>query len=159
VYYSSVRDKKNERPLRDERQLERDVNYMQFLSQQGYSLTRRSISMRWFPADLQEVFEPAAQSKKIDKDFDGLLSLISLAGPDLRKYEYMKMMIPKGYGATGRPFTRDSQRNLAFLLLGTVMDDVSKRRAPLSYLRVLTIFFLISPLVYCKRYKNVAIIP
>ena len=141
MYYSTVRDKKNEKPLKDEKQLDRDIDYMQFLSQQGYSLTRRSISMRWFPADLQEVFEPAAQLKKIDKDFDGLLSLISLAGPELGKYEYMKMMIKKGYGQTGRPITRDSQRNLAFLLLGTVMDDVRKRRAPLSYLRVLTIFF------------------
>ena len=136
-----IRMSKEKPPLTDKRQLNRDISYMEFLLQQGYTLTQRSISMRWFPCDLQEVFEPAAQCKRIEKDFDGLLSLISLAGPEFGKYEYMKLMINKGYGINGRPITRDSQQNLAFLLLGTVMDDVSEGRAPLSYLRVLTIFF------------------
>ena len=126
----STRMYTEEPPLTLEEQLKRDVTYMEYLSHQGYSLTRRSLAMRWFPSDLQEVFELAAQQKRIDKDFDGMLTLISLAGPEFGEYDYMKDMIPKGYGPKGRNMTRDSQRNLAFLLFGTVTDDVSETRFP-----------------------------
>ena len=129
VYYSNVRMSTEFPALSDSVQLSKDVKYMEYLSQNGYSLTRRSLFMRWFPSDLQEVFEISAQQKQIDKDFDGILTLISFAGPEFGKNMYMKKMMKKGYGTTGRDMTRNSQRNLAFLLLGTVMDDVSEVRA------------------------------
>jgi hypothetical protein len=79
-------------PLSDEDQLDRDVMYMEYLLANGYLLTRRSIFMRWFPSDPQEVFELAAQQKQLDKDFNGILTLISLAGPKIGHHEYMKLM-------------------------------------------------------------------
>ena len=130
MYYSTVRNAGEVEILTNEEQVDRDMMYLKYLSSNGYELTRRSMFMRWFPNDLRELFEFSAQRKPIGKDFDGILSLISLAGIEFGDYLYFIKMRTEGYDKDGKIITKESQRNLSFLLFGTVVDDVSEVCVP-----------------------------
>ena len=157
MYYSDARKETRDPLAPVDGVLHRDVRYMEYLSANGYSLTRRNIFTQWFPSDIQEVFEISTKEKGIDKDFDGILTLISLAGVAIGDHKYLKPMMKLGYGITGRNMTRQSQRNLAFMLMGAVTDDVSELRALCSVSTCTNNNCLISPFVYCQTYKNAAI--
>ena len=114
------------------------MEYMEHLSKEAYELSERSLFMSWFPTDLQAIFEVSAQSKLIDRDLDGLLGLITFAGIEFGEFQSVLKTIKKGYGKDKTKVMTGSAMNLAFILFGTVMNEVSELCGRRFFLLVLT---------------------
>jgi hypothetical protein len=112
------------------------------ISDQGINLSNFPFIMELFPYDIWKAGSQLCVQKPVDKDLDGLLSLIMLAGVESGESENFRThIIAKGIGKTNFKLLCECQQNLSVLLLGVTLDDVSQTCCWSHFFRVLTKFF------------------
>jgi hypothetical protein len=105
------------------------MSFMRHLLQEANALTEFSIYTWWFPMEIQQVFERLFANKPIGNDVAGILSIIMFAGFGFEEEEnsfFENVLIHDLFSSSDSNFVFNSQQNLAGLLFGITVDDVSK---------------------------------
>jgi hypothetical protein len=100
---------------------------MRHLLQKANALTEFSIFTWWFPMEIQQIFERLFANKTIENDVAAILSVIMFAGFGFEEEEnsFFENVSINNLFSTTSNFVFDSQQNLAGLLFGITIDDVS----------------------------------
>ena len=156
VYFSVIRKEDEFIALTDERKLETDVAFLHHMSRISKELNKTSLYWWWFPRDVQVVMERLFQMKPLEGDVGGLLGVIMFAGFDFTEDDYFVKMANKLYRHDSSSPLFEGVQNLAVLLFGSTIDDVSKTSKIETNMTVLTIMSFRSVFVSQTKFANVA---
>jgi hypothetical protein len=138
-----VRKEEKTRKLSPEEKLDQDMSFMRHLLHMGNELTQHSIMNWWFPTEMQKRFERLFSNKPIEHDLSGILGVIMFAGIGFEDHEndFFENKVIKELFAPAKTILNvffDSQQNIAGLLFGITVDDVSNKVFATMYFRLLT---------------------
>jgi hypothetical protein len=104
------------------------MSFMRHLLFKANALTEFSIYTWWFPMEIQQVFERLFANKTIENDIAAILSVIMFASFGFEEEEnsfFENIFIHNLFSTSHSNFVFDSQQNLAGLLFGITINDVS----------------------------------
>ena len=127
VYFSVIRKDGDCKKMTADELYEQDKSFLSHISVHGFDLSKFPFIMELFPYDIRKVGSQLCIQKPIDKDLNGLLSLIMFAGVESEYSEsFRSHTIARGIGKDNFKLLCECQQNLSVFLLCVTLDDVSR---------------------------------